>query len=125
MSFGKPSNRTVMVVEDDERIRSFIASGLQMNGYQVVTAANGLEALESLQRNPPRLMLLDLNMPGMGGWQILQRRNYDSRLQGVPVIVISGDGLLPRAESAKDGISCLPKPFELTKLVEMVAEHCP
>lgn len=125
MNIGKPANRTVMVVEDDERIRSFITLGLQKNGYQVVTAANGQEALESIQRTPPRLVLLDLNMPGMGGWQFLQRRNYDARLQGVPVIVISGDGLLPRAHAPKDGVSCLAKPFELTTLVEMVAEHCP
>lgn len=125
MTFGKSTNRTVMVVEDDERIRSFIATGLQMKGFQVVTAANGKEALESMQRTPPRVVLLDLNMPGMGGWQFLQRRNYDSRLRGVPVIVISGDGLLPRAHAPEEGIACLAKPFELTTLVEMVTERCP
>lgn len=124
MNFGKPANRTVMVVEDDERIRAFITAGLQKNGYQVVTAANGQEALEFIQRTPPRLVLLDLNMPQMGGWQFLQRRRYDSRLQGVPVIVISGDGTLPRANAPQEGIACLAKPFELTTLVEMVAERC-
>ena len=83
-----PSGATILVVDDEPDVTSFLSSVLQSRGYATITAASGAEALELGARHRPDLIILDVMMPGMTGWEVL-RRLRESALADVPVIVLS------------------------------------
>ncbi len=91
----------ILVVDDQANTRTFLATLLKRQGYSVVTVENGLQALETLRNTPFDLMLLDINMPEMDGYQVLQRLKTDETLQNIPVIVISA------LDEMKDIIKCI------------------
>lgn len=79
----------ILLVDDEERILNFLSTKLRAYGYEVLTAKNGVEALEQMQAQDPDLMVLDLMMPRMDGLEVLkQLRSFSS----VPVIVLSARG---------------------------------
>jgi DNA-binding NtrC family response regulator len=103
---------SILVVDDDPDIREVLADRLESLGYRVLTAANGMEGLETLERQNPQLVLLDIEMPGMNGLEMLgqiRKREHD-----VPVIMITAYGTIERAvEAMKEGAyDFIPKPFE-------------
>src|SRR3954469_25596166 len=91
--------RSILVAEDDANTRQALASLLGAAGYTVTTAANGREALDALRRQPPDLVLLDLVMPELDGWQFLQQQRQDPALASIPVVVVSG-AAAPHEQSA-------------------------
>jgi CheY-like chemotaxis protein len=115
----------VLIVEDDEDIRADLAAILGLKGWPVEQAANGLEALEHMRRELPCVVLLDLMMPEMNGWELRAAMKNDVRLRDVPVVVVSGAGRLDESTAALDAAAVLPKPFELAQLLELVARFCP
>jgi CheY-like chemotaxis protein len=78
-----------MIVEDDHLIREAIAEALGEEGFEVVEAANGREALDALHRERASLVLLDLMMPIMDGWQFREEQLRDPELSDIPVVVLS------------------------------------
>jgi CheY-like chemotaxis protein len=111
----------VMVVEDDAETRELIAEVLRDDGYEVQTAANGAEALATLRADLPRpsLILLDLMMPIMSGWQFLDARLGDKALSSIPVLVLSADPTRQLA-SARGVVAVVGKPFDLPRLLKLV-----
>lgn len=83
---------TVLVVEDTELLRRMYADSLTRDGYRVITASDGLEALSLLHTETPDLILLDLIMPQMGGIEVLKHVKADPRLKNVPVLILSNLG---------------------------------
>jgi DNA-binding response OmpR family regulator len=79
---------SILVVDDEPDVTSFLAEALSSHGYRAITASSGEEALGAIPREPPDLILLDLMMPGMSGWEVL-RKLRDSAFAGIPVIVLS------------------------------------
>src|SRR5947208_6432557 len=80
----------VLIVEDDEDLREMMAQLLTLEGFQAATVANGREALEYLNSGArPDVILLDLMMPVMDGWEFRRRQQADPAVSGVPVIVLS------------------------------------
>ena len=116
--------RTVMIVEDDADIRSYLAEILEDEGYEVARAADGAEALDRLRANtPPSAILLDLMMPVMDGWQFRRELLKDPALAAIPVIVLSGV-VDPQREAALLGAAgYVDKPFKLPQLLNLLAEH--
>ena len=110
----------VMAVEDDDRIRRLIQTVLEAEGYHVVCASNGVEALKLLDATKPSVILLDLMMPGLDGWAFLRA----IRDQGIttPVVLISAIQDLP-AEARRLGADSLTKPFAVEDLVAKVEAH--
>jgi len=84
--------KTVLIVEDTELLRRMYADRLSLDGYRVLTASDGLEALSVLRGETPDLILLDLIMPKMSGLEVLERVQSDSRLQRIPVLILSNLG---------------------------------
>ena len=87
------AGRRVLIVDDDEGVLTAVGWALEADGFLVETASNGLDALESIQRNRPDLMVLDLSMPGLGGLDVLERvRAAEQAGTGapLPIIVLSG-----------------------------------
>jgi signal transduction histidine kinase/DNA-binding response OmpR family regulator len=85
----------VLVVDDDPKTRDMLRRTLQKAGWTVAEAANGSEALEALERVKPALVLLDLLMPGMDGFEVLERLNGDAKWREVPVIIVTAKDLTP------------------------------
>jgi CheY-like chemotaxis protein len=108
----------VLVVDDDFDLRQIVREILQEEGYEVETAANGREALRRLQRSdPPRVVVLDLMMPVMDGWQLLAELQRDATLAKIPVVVITASkaGLLDGTRH-----ELLTKPLDYFALVASV-----
>ena len=116
-----PPNRPVLIVDDDLDIRELLAEALEEQGFDVVTAANGLEAI-TLVRNmttPPSIILLDLMMPVLDGYGFLEQRAKEAMLAAIPVAVISaGHGLDPSRLS--EAARIIPKPIDVGMLVSVI-----
>jgi DNA-binding response OmpR family regulator len=113
--------RTVLVVEDDADILGMLRATLELAGYEVEVAADGLAALQEVRRATPDLVILDLNMPRMGGEDFLYAWRSGFETPGVPVIVITAQSGALRARDL--GVSaCFPKPFDTTRLLACVTD---
>ena len=114
----------VLLVDDDAEERDAIAHFLKLQGAAVAVAGDGEEALNALQADPLRcLILLDLNMPGMNGWEF-RRRQLRSSMAGIPVVVVSGLRDLAAAIQGMSASAALRKPVELELLLRAVLAHC-
>jgi two-component system chemotaxis response regulator CheY len=113
--------RTVMVVEDDPDCLEVVAHALALDGYAVMTAVDGRDALRALEAGPaPDLILLDLMLPVMDGWQFLEEQRARPALAGIPVVLLSGERALRRRASELGVAGAIPKPIELDELVSTV-----
>ncbi len=113
--------RSLLVVEDNEALRTEIAELFRDDGYQVVEAADGAAALEILRRGAPiDLVLLDLWMPTMDGWRFRMEQRRDPALRDVPVVVLTADDSAQAQTIDADAV--IPKPFEAQELCETVRE---
>ena len=111
--------RLVLVVDDDERLREFIRVNLEMDGYMVREASNAEEGLAALEEEPPDLILLDVMMPGMSGWEMLQRVQEQHGVGTIPVIMFSGQVDVPADQAAERGAQAfLGKPVDPQQLIE-------
>jgi CheY-like chemotaxis protein len=114
----KPA-RTILVVDDDPEIRESIADLLRDEGYQVAVASHGGEALEQVRNGArPDLIVLDLMMPVMDGWQFLDERTRDAALRAIPVVVVSAT---PETLQPPDTCAFIRKPMRLDDLLDVVA----
>jgi len=117
------SHCPVLIVEDDEDLREMMAQMLTLEGYEAATAANGREALEYLQEaQTPEVILLDLMMPVMDGWEFRRRQQADPALARVPVIVLSA--LDPSRAAGVDAVAFLKKPLDFDHLLALVRTYC-
>jgi DNA-binding response OmpR family regulator len=113
----------VLIVEDDEDLRDMMAQMLTIEGFAAATAANGREALDYLHgTTKPHVILLDLMMPVMDGWEFRRRQQADPELARVPVIVLSA--LDPVRASPVGAAAFLKKPLDFDRLLELVRSHC-
>ncbi|MGQ0505366.1 MAG: response regulator [Myxococcaceae bacterium] len=112
--------QTVLVVDDDPDILEALSEILEAEGYEVVRARNGQEALTRLDSTPPALILLDLMMPVMDGWEFAQRMRQQPAVASIPIIVLSADRNVGTKARDLGAVGHLPKPFELNDLLDMV-----
>ena len=119
-----PHDLSVLVIDDDFDTRMIIEDVLKSEGYTVVTAPNGAEALELLRARVPRLILLDLTMPVMGGAEFRRAQLEDLNIASIPTYVMTArsdpgpqvGGLSVRGVSTK--------PVALDELLKVVAHYC-
>ena len=111
-------DQPILVVDDEQDIINFLSRLLTDNGYRVVTAENGVEALEVLERELPRLILLDLQMPHETGTGLFRKLRKNDRLAQIPVIVISG--LAGRNVAVSKDVPVLDKPIDEEQLLQEV-----
>lgn len=113
----------ILVVDDDADIRAALSMALELDGHEVRTARNGLEAWEVLLAGPlPALVLLDLAMPVLDGPGLLARVRADGRLRAVPVVVVTAFGSLAGTVAGAQGY--LHKPVDLDVVLALAARHC-
>ncbi len=113
---NKPTRR-VLLVDDERAILKVISIKLRVSGYEVVTAVNGQEALELIESAKPDIVLLDVIMPGIDGFEVLRKLRTSSQL---PVIVFSA-----RTENSQKALALgandfMPKPFDVDEMVRRI-----
>lgn len=115
----------MLIVEDDEAIRETLADILQYEGYVVSTACDGREALLRLRSGiAPALILLDLMMPRMNGWEFRTEQLSRQELAGIPIVILSGAHDAHRQATMLNANGFLSKPIEVIRLLELVRAHC-
>jgi len=114
----------IMVVDDQADIRSLLKYCLEKEGYHVLLAGDGLEALEKARVEKPDLIILDLGLPKMDGFGVLERLKGDAETSVIPVIVLTAYKYEEnRARSFELGaVGFVPKPFSPRKLVAEVGK---
>lgn len=119
--------KRILVVEDEPTIREFISCLLQAHGYQVVTAADGYEAIQAFGKQTPDAILLDLMLPGADGYQVCRVARADQRTAKTPIIMLTGkDGLLDSLKGRMAGATAyLSKPVNADQLLSCLDKHCP
>jgi CheY-like chemotaxis protein len=111
----------VLVVDDDEAIRWLLCEALSSEGYEVRVAANGKEALSLLSGDfRPCLILLDLNMPVMNGWQFCAEQYRRPELASLPVAIMSAAQNLAIEQPPCVPTAVVPKPFDLDHVIHLV-----
>ncbi len=110
--------KVIVVVDDTDGIRDLIADTLTDAGYTVACAANGADALGVVADTDPALILLDLHMPIMDGWQFM--RALADRSLRTPVVVMTAAGEASRHAHELRAVGWLRKPFDLTDLLGIV-----
>ena len=122
---GRTDGPLVLVVDDDPRLREFMRVNLTMEGYSVREAASADEALEAIEDAAPELVLLDVVMPGVDGWQMLQR--MQERHGSIPVIMFSGKVEETSAGEAEErgARGFVGKPFDPQQLIERAKQLVP
>ncbi|UPT74918.1 MAG: response regulator [Elusimicrobiota bacterium] len=117
---GKPADKLLMIVDDDEAVRSFIETCATMQGFRVLTAVDGNDAVAKLQSMVPDLIITDLMMPGLGGYEFL-RTLQGSGNSRIPIFIITGSALddstikMIRAEA--NVLEFVQKPVKIAKFV--------
>src|SRR5881409_1656182 len=97
---GKPE-ATVLVVDDYADAREMYCEYLEYSGFRTEQAKNGVEALERAFANPPDVILMDLSLPTMDGWEATRRLKADPRTRHIPVVALTGHALAGFSEGAK------------------------
>jgi CheY-like chemotaxis protein len=111
-------SRPVLVVEDEHDLRESICDLLEYEGYGVAEAEHGREALQRMGVTRPGLILLDLMMPVMSGWELMDLMKRDRAMSEIPVIVVSASHDPPPG-----AVAFLPKPFEVAELLAIVERY--
>jgi CheY-like chemotaxis protein len=120
-----PEGRSILIVEDDLDLREALSEVLRDEGYTVAMAADGREALDHLRRQShPALILLDLTMPVMNGWQFRAEQRQDPDLSGIPVVVLSAGERLAEQVASLGIADYVRKPIELSHLLRLIERYC-
>ena len=113
----------VLVIDDDLPLRGMLAAALRQHGFQVLLAGDGAEGQRALNIHHPDIILLDLAMPDVNGWDFLQRLQETGHLGKIPIVVLSAHVRVEPAALLQMGVAAiLPKPFNLNELIELI-EH--
>jgi excisionase family DNA binding protein len=121
-----PAGPLVLIVDDDERLRRYVRVNLELEGYSVREAASVEEGLSALEAEPPDLILLDVMMPHVDGWEMLRRVQERHGLGSIPVVMFSGKAEAGAAEAeARGARGFIGKPFDPQQLIDSTKQLLP
>lgn len=113
---------TVLVVEDDDATRRLIELALVFDGFRVLSASNGAEALRCLNTTTPAAVVLDLVLPWVNGLEVLATMRDTARLRSLPVLVVTGTPMTDRDLGDRGPHVILRKPFNVEALTPVIQE---
>lgn len=119
------SRAKVLIVEDNADVRRLYAIGLNQHGYEVKLASNGAEALDRIQGERPDLILLDLVMPIMDGWELIEKVNPHESATCIPVVVVTGQSTPPNRSMPACVVAWLTKPATIEEVVSTIQRVVP
>lgn len=100
------SPATLLIVDDEPQVRKLLETLLQHEGYQTLTASSGEEALQLVAQQPPDLILLDIMMPGMDGYEVASQLKGNAATANIPIIMLTA---LSESEARISGLKPVPK----------------
>jgi CheY-like chemotaxis protein len=114
----------ILVAEDERDIRDLITFMLRFAGYEVITVTNGEEAVQAALKEIPDLILTDVRMPKMSGYEACQRIKAEPTTKHIPVVFLTARGQEQEVQAgmAAGGVEYLLKPFEQAQLMKKVAD---
>ena len=118
---GDMTDKKVLVADDEQSITELVAFALELEGFQVIQAPDGLEALRLVREERPDLAMVDVMMPGMDGREVSRRIKDNPETSSIPVLLFSAAPNPDIAEAKADGF--MPKPFDVNQLVETVRKY--
>ena len=115
---------TILIAEDEPDIRALVTIALENQGYRVTAVADGASALETITRDQPDLVLLDVRMPRLDGYEVCRRIKGEASLRHIPVAFMSAKGQKAevRAGMETGADAYILKPFSMQQLLDKVAE---
>jgi DNA-binding response OmpR family regulator len=119
------ATREILVVEDDETLNSIVCRFVAIAGFSARSALDGASALKLAKERAPAVVLLDLMLPDMTGFEVCQQLKGDQSTSGAPVVMVTA---LTDEESRQRGMQCgavdyLTKPFDPDQLIEAIKKH--
>lgn len=123
---AEAQSKSILIVEDDVDVRETLAEVLTEEGYNIVAFAGGRAALEHLRTSQarPGLILLDLMMPNMDGWEFRAEQQRNVNLTKVPTVILSADGNVDKNMSSLQADGYLRKPIHIRTLLQLVESFC-
>ena len=117
--------KVILVVDDSATVRKFVSVSLTMQGFTVITACDGMDALEKLPKSQVDLLITDLNMPNMDGFELIKALRESPEHHDLPIIILSSLSDQPSREKGEQlrVNSYLAKPFSLEKIQYEVAKY--
>jgi len=110
-----------MIVDDEEDIRTSVGQIFEMSGYEVMRAESGNECFEKLERGTPDLVILDIMMPGMNGWDVAARIKENPKWNEIPIVFLTAKGdVMSIGLGGLASEEYIVKPFDIVKLKEKV-----
>ncbi len=120
---NKVSGKDVLVVDDEPYLCDLMSDVLEAEGHEVRKASNGLEALEQIRKRKPQLVLLDMMMPVMDGWEFSSKLRSNPEWADIPVVIITADYNVPRKQHATGAKAVITKPFDIDHLADVVRTY--
>jgi CheY-like chemotaxis protein len=115
-----PDKPVILVVDDDGPILLLMRNLLREFGFDPMAAGSGEKAIETARARKPDLVLLDRNMPGMSGDEVLHAMRADPSLASVPILILSGEPIDPREIARLGATGAVLKPFDVPQLVATI-----
>jgi CheY-like chemotaxis protein len=124
MSNVKVSTKQILVIDDESNVREVVGACLKsLGGWTVQTASSGYEGLAIAQSTPPDAILLDIMMPGLDGFTVLERLKENPTTQGIPVILLTANTYISEPQVRTLGVkAAIFKPFEPLSLIRKISE---
>jgi two-component system chemotaxis response regulator CheY len=119
---GQDSN-DVLVVDDDRYLCDLVVDVLEASGHAARKAANGVEALKQVRERKPKLILLDLMMPVMNGWEVAAALRANPEWADIPVVIITADYDVERGRQQTGARAVITKPFDIDHLTQVVSSY--
>ncbi len=112
----------ILVADDDPHILSMLSTRLGKRGYDVLEAADGIQAVETAKRELPDLIVLDVMMPGKSGWEVARELRKDERTRGIGILILTaiGESMNELSSPLYGADDYLDKPFEFADLEQRI-----
>ncbi|MBN2058011.1 MAG: response regulator [Candidatus Saganbacteria bacterium] len=117
--------KKILIIEDYPATAEMIANILRSEGLDILTAVDGTSGLEKAKQNQPDLILLDIMMPEMSGFEVCEKLKVDAKTANIPIIIVSVRSTDENIKKGKSlgAIEYIPKPFDPFKLVEIIKKN--
>ncbi|RJP65587.1 MAG: response regulator [Ignavibacteriales bacterium] len=117
--------RVILIADDSPTIRKFVSIALSIHGYEVIAASDGMEAIEKLPQSNIDLVITDLNMPNLDGYELIKTIRQDERFKDIPIIILSS---LSKEGDVEKGLasganSYIIKPFDPKRIQYEVSKY--
>ncbi|MEW6041708.1 MAG: response regulator [Elusimicrobiota bacterium] len=114
--------KKILIIEDDRPLAELLSHVLEMKGYNVLSASNGNDALKIIKKNTPDLIILDILLPDISGWDVLKALKHHTKTSSIPVLMCTDKNMMVDVERALSmgARGYITKPFDIDKVVDKI-----